>query len=130
MKYLSNSFKSKIFSIGDLIRRVAKEKKHGKKIVMCHGTFDLVHPGHIRHLYYAKEKGDVLIVSLTGDKFVTKKTSGTYVPEDLRVRNIAALELVDYTFIDQDYTPLKSKKLRDFTKRIKMLRTYQFNNSR
>jgi rfaE bifunctional protein kinase chain/domain/rfaE bifunctional protein nucleotidyltransferase chain/domain len=110
MKYLSNSFKSKIFSIGDLVRRVAKEKKHGKKIVMCHGTFDLVHPGHIRHLYYAKEKGDILIVSLTGDKFVTKKTSGTYVPEDLRVRNIAALELVDYTFIDQDYTPIKSIK--------------------
>jgi len=110
MKYLNKIFNSKILSINSLVKKINAKKKQGKKIVMCHGTFDLVHPGHIRHLFYAKEKGDILIVSVTGDKFVTKKSSGTYVPEDLRVRNIAALELVDYTFIDQNYKPIESIK--------------------
>ena len=110
MKYLTKSFKSKILDVSSLTKKIIFEKKRGKKIVMCHGTFDLVHPGHIRHLFYAKEKGDILIVSVTGDAYVTKKSSGTYVPEYLRVRNIAALELVDYTFIDQDYKPIDSIK--------------------
>jgi rfaE bifunctional protein kinase chain/domain len=111
MKYLNKKFNSKILSLNKLLKKISSEKKRGNKIVMCHGTFDLVHPGHIRHLYYAKSKGDILIVSVTGDKFVTKKSSGTYVPEDLRVRNIAALELVDYTFIDHNYKPLDAIKL-------------------
>jgi rfaE bifunctional protein kinase chain/domain len=110
MKYLKKKFNSKILKLNSLIKIILNEKKRGKKVVMCHGTFDLVHPGHIRHLYYAKSKGDILIVSVTGDKFVTKKSSGTYVPEDLRVRNIAALELVDYTFIDHNYKPLEAIK--------------------
>lgn len=110
MKYLKKKFNSKILKLNSLVKIILNEKKKRKKIVMCHGTFDLVHPGHIRHLYYAKSKGDILIVSVTGDKFVTKKSSGTYVPEDLRVRNIAALELVDYTFIDHNYKPLEAIK--------------------
>ena len=43
---------------------------------MCHGTFDIVHPGHIRHLLYAKEKGDTLVVSLICDKFIPKLPIG------------------------------------------------------
>ena len=39
-------------------------------VVMCHGTFDLVHPGHLRHLAYAKSKGAVLAVSITSDEYV------------------------------------------------------------
>ena len=37
-----------------------------KKVIMCHGMFDIVHPGHMRHLLYAKSKADLLIASLTG----------------------------------------------------------------
>lgn len=110
MKYIKKKFNSKILKLNSLVKIISNEKKMGKKVVMCHGTFDLVHPGHIRHLYYAKSKGDILIVSVTGDKFVTKKSSGTYVPENLRVINIAALELVDYTFIDHNYKPLEAIK--------------------
>ena len=39
---------------------------------MCHGVFDLVHPGHIRHLSYAKTQADLLIVSITSDIHVIK----------------------------------------------------------
>ena len=35
------------------------------QVVQCHGCFDIVHPGHIRYLRFAKEQGDVLIVSIT-----------------------------------------------------------------
>ena len=78
-----------------------------KKVALCHGTFDIVHPGHIRHLIYAKEKSDILIVSITSDKHVVKSNDGPYVPEDLRARNIAFLELVDFVTIDYNFKPLK-----------------------
>ena len=43
-----------------------------KKIVMCHGVFDLLHLGHIIHFEEAKKMGDILIVSVTSDKFVNE----------------------------------------------------------
>ena len=41
-----------------------------KKVVQCHGCFDIIHPGHIRYLEQAKSLGDILVVSLTADKFI------------------------------------------------------------
>lgn len=79
-----------------------------KKVIMCHGTFDLVHPGHIRHLLYAKSKGDVLVASLTGDKHIVKANFRPYVPQELRAFNLAALEVVDYVVIDEESTPIKN----------------------
>ena len=38
--------------------------KEGKTVVHCHGVFDLLHPGHIRHFEAAKREGDVLVVTL------------------------------------------------------------------
>jgi len=110
MNYLKTKINTKICTRKKLENIVFKLKKNKKIVVMCHGTFDLVHPGHIRHLFYAKSKGDILIVSITADKFVTKNSKGTYVPEDLRLRNIAALEMVDYTFLDYDFKPINSIK--------------------
>ena len=92
------------------ICEISKSLKNNKKIAMCHGTFDLVHPGHIRHLIYAKNEADVLIVSITSDKHVIKKKDGTYIPENLRAENLAALEFVDYVFIDYNHTPINSIK--------------------
>ena len=45
------------------ILKILKTKK--KKVVLCHGVFDLVHLGHIEHFKSAKSHGDYLIVSLT-----------------------------------------------------------------
>src|SRR5258706_13232546 len=77
-----------------------------KKVIMCHGTFDIVHPGHIRHLLYAKSKGDILIASLTADAHIAKANFRPFVPQELRAFNLAALEVVDYVVIDQDATPI------------------------
>jgi rfaE bifunctional protein kinase chain/domain/rfaE bifunctional protein nucleotidyltransferase chain/domain len=79
-----------------------------KKVIMCHGTFDIVHPGHVRHLLYAASKGDILIASLTGDEHIVKANFRPFVPQELRAFNLAALEMVDYVVIDKDPTPIKN----------------------
>ena len=77
-------------------------RPRAKKVIMCHGTFDVVHPGHIRHLLYAKTKGDILVASLTADEHIKKADFRPFVPEELRAINLAALEMVDYVIIDRD----------------------------
>ena len=79
-----------------------------KKVIMCHGTFDLVHPGHIRHLIYAKSKGDILVASLTSDTHITKANYRPFVPQALRAMNLAALEVVDYVIVDNNVTPIEN----------------------
>lgn len=77
-----------------------------KKVIMCHGVFDVVHPGHLRHLIYAKGKADILVASLTADRHITKGTHRPHVPQDLRALNLAAFEIVDFVLIDPKDKPL------------------------
>jgi len=90
------------------IRDALGPRPRRRKAIMCHGTFDVVHPGHIRHLLYAKTKADILIASLTADEHIKKGNLRPYVPEDLRAINLAALEMVDYVVVDRDPTPLRN----------------------
>lgn len=92
----------------DLINIIGPRPR-GHKVVMCHGMFDIVHPGHIRHLLYAKAQGDTLIASLTCDEFGSKGEGRPYVPQDLRAANLAALEAVDYVLIDNEPEPLATE---------------------
>ena len=82
-----------------------------RKVILCHGTFDLVHPGHLRHLMYARGKADVLVVSITSDAFVSKADYRPFVPQQLRAMNLAALEIVDFVVIDDNPTPLENLAL-------------------
>lgn len=79
-----------------------------QKVIMCHGVFDVVHPGHMRHLVYAKSKADILIASLTADVHNEKGLYRPHVPQDLRAANLAAFEVVDYVIIDESAKPLKN----------------------
>ncbi len=92
------------------IAKIIGGRPRTKKVIMCHGTFDIVHPGHIRHLLYAKTKADVLIASLTADEHIKKGNLRPYIPEDLRAINLAALEMVDYVVIDRDAKPINNLK--------------------
>ena len=97
--------KNKIVSVKELLEKLSGLRKN-KKVALCHGAFDIVHPGHIRHLTYAKLKSDILIASVTSDKYVTKKKEGAYVPESLRSLNLASLEIIDFVIIDNNQEPL------------------------
>ena len=77
-----------------------------KKVIVCHGVFDVVHPGHVRHLVYAKTKADILVITITADKHIKKGIYRPHIPEGLRALNLAAFEMVDYVIIDQESTPI------------------------
>ena len=105
MKFFNKKINKKILYIDSLIKKLSLVKKN-KIVALCHGTFDIVHPGHLRHLTYSKQKSDILIASITADKYVTKKSEGPFVPDHLRAFNLASLELVDFVVIDYNVTPL------------------------
>ena len=79
-----------------------------KTVIICHGVFDVVHPGHVRHLAYAKTRADYLVVSITADRHIKKGTYRPHIPEDLRALNLAAFEMVDFVLIDSEATSLKN----------------------
>ncbi len=88
--------------------------KFKESLVMCHGTFDLVHPGHIRHLLYAsnlKQRNGKLLVSITSDEHIAKGSGRPYFSEDLRAINLAVLEFVDFVYVDDNETPENLIKL-------------------
>lgn len=102
-------YRHKIKTLEELVHAVGPRPRK-KTVIMCHGMFDIVHPGHLRHLMYAKEKADVLVASLTADAHVTKANFRPYVPQELRAANLAALEIVDYVIIDPNPTPIEHIK--------------------
>src|ERR1700683_3725886 len=71
----------------------------GKTVVHCHGFFDIVHPGHIMHLQYARSLGDILVVSVSADSHVNKGVNRPLIPDDLRAASLAALECVDWVSV-------------------------------
>lgn len=91
--------KSKIIAFDQAAALCASLRAKGKVLVQCHGTFDLIHPGHVVHFEEAKALGDILVVTITGEKFVNKGPGRPYFNDQLRSRWLAALECVDYVVI-------------------------------
>lgn len=91
----------KIIDLDEVARRTEGLRAQGKNIVHCHGCFDLMHPGHIKHFQAAKQMGDVLVVTLTPDEYVDKGPNRPVFSQDLRADSIAALECVDYVAINK-----------------------------
>lgn len=90
----------KIREVEDLASKAKKLKALGKKVVLCHGCFDLMHPGHIKYFQAAKKMGDVLMVTVTADAYVDKGPGRPVFNQQLRAESIAALECVDYVAIN------------------------------
>ena len=72
-----------------------------KKIVLCHGVFDLLHIGHIKHFEESKKHGDILIVSLTHDEYINKGPNRPAFNNNHRLSAVAALECVDYVYLNK-----------------------------
>lgn len=97
----------KITHLNDL-EQITRDLKNKKKVVgLCHGTFDLLHIGHIKHFYEAKSKCDILLVTLTPDKYVNKGPGRPLFNEKLRAEAIAALECVDFVAVNHWPTAVK-----------------------
>ena len=106
-KNIKNIYLKKILDASKVLKLIGKPPRK-KKVVMCHGNFDVVHPGHVRHLLYGKSKGEILIVGITADKYIKKGIYRPFVPESLRALNLAAFQMVDYVIIDNNEKPLKN----------------------
>jgi rfaE bifunctional protein nucleotidyltransferase chain/domain len=91
----------KIRGIDELANALAALKAQGKKVVHCHGVFDLLHIGHIKHLEAARKFGDALVVTLTPDRFVNKGPHRPAFPERLRAEALASLVCVDFVAINE-----------------------------
>ncbi|MEM0465181.1 MAG: PfkB family carbohydrate kinase [Candidatus Pacearchaeota archaeon] len=102
---------SKIKSLEELSKIVEDLKKQGKKIVHCHGVFDLIHYGHIMHFIASKKQGDVLVVTLTPDIYVKKGPERPFFNQDIRLRHVAALECVDYVALNKWETAVETIKI-------------------
>ena len=86
----------KIQSLVSLSKIIDTYKKKNKKVVLCHGVFDLLHIGHIKHFQTAKKLGDVLVVTITADKHVNKGPNRPYFNSTLRLEALSALEIIDF----------------------------------
>jgi len=93
--------RKKIRKIEILAEALKEHRNRGQKIVHCHGVFDLLHIGHIRYLEQARRMGDILIVTVTPDRYVDKGPGRPAFTEALRVEAIASLNCVDYVAINQ-----------------------------
>lgn len=100
-------YRHKIKTVEELLEIVGPFPRD-RKVIMCHGVFDVVHPGHVRHLVYAKTKADILVTTITTDKHIDKGIYRPHIPEQLRALNLAAFEMVDYVVIDNEAKPLKN----------------------
>jgi rfaE bifunctional protein nucleotidyltransferase chain/domain len=90
----------KLRSLENLAPILDALRAEGKRIVHCHGVFDLLHIGHVRHFEQARKLGDVLVVTITPDRFVNKGIGRPAFPETLRAEFLASLGCVDFVAVN------------------------------
>ncbi len=101
----------KIKTVEELSKILSRHRDEGKKIVLCHGVFDLLHVGHIRYFNQAKKFGDILVVTLTPDPYVNKGPERPAFTESLRAEAVASLACVDYAAINEWPTAVEAIKV-------------------
>jgi rfaE bifunctional protein nucleotidyltransferase chain/domain len=99
-----------IISLNNLVTELNQLSK-SKIVVLCHGVFDLLHIGHIKYFKEAKSMGDILVVTITPDRYVNKGPGRPAFNEKHRAEAIAALDIVDYVAINEWPTAIETIKL-------------------
>src|SRR5579862_7981458 len=97
----------KICSLEQLLHLRQHAAAAGRVVVHCHGCFDIVHPGHIHYLQFARSLGDMLIVTVSADPQVNKGVNRPLIPDDLRATSLAALECVDLVYVNPNPTAVE-----------------------
>lgn len=101
----------KIKTLEEIAEAIGALRATGKKTVHCHGVFDLLHIGHLRHLNGARRLGDVLVVTITPDHLVNKGPGRPAFTETLRAEALAMLECVDFVAINRWPTAIEVIKM-------------------
>jgi rfaE bifunctional protein nucleotidyltransferase chain/domain len=101
------SMNNKSISPQKLSELRAELREKGLKVALCHGVFDLLHPGHIAHLQEAKGIADILLVSITAAPYVNRGPGRPYFSDELRMQSLAALACVDYVMLVETATALE-----------------------
>ncbi|MBR0711235.1 PfkB family carbohydrate kinase [Bradyrhizobium liaoningense] len=91
----------KIKTLEELGAIARAAQAEGRTVALCHGVFDLVHLGHARHILAARNEADVVIVTITADRFVNKGPGRPIFPENMRAEMLAALGTVDWVGINR-----------------------------
>ena len=97
--------------LNTVVEEITLLKSKSKKVILCHGVFDLLHIGHIKYFKEAKSMGDVLVVSITPDRYVNKGPGRPAFTEKHRLEAIDALGVVDYAFINEWPTAIDTIKI-------------------
>jgi rfaE bifunctional protein nucleotidyltransferase chain/domain len=101
-------YKKKVKDLISVKKEIEALKAQGKRIVFTNGCFDLLHPGHTRYLFAARQLGDYLIVAVNTDRSV-KAIKGAHRPiqsQDERAELLAALSFVDAVILFDEDNPL------------------------
>lgn len=102
----ATSFELKIRTLEGLRQIRMDRYAQWNKVVLAHGCFDLLHPGHLEHLKQAREMGDTLVVSITADAYVGKGPGRPIFPQNKRAAMLAALDFVSAVAIVDSPTAL------------------------
>ena len=93
---------AKIISISQAKNLIIKNKELQMQVGLCHGTFDFIHLGHIRHFKEAKDLCDILFVSITPDRFFAKERVHPLYNENERAEFLSCIDCIDYVLINND----------------------------
>jgi rfaE bifunctional protein kinase chain/domain/rfaE bifunctional protein nucleotidyltransferase chain/domain len=96
----------KIINKNNIDKILYQLRKNNKKIVLCHGVFDLLHYGHLKHFETAKKQGDVLFVSVTHDQFIDKGFNRPFFKNQQRLESLSSISDIDYIILSNSKTAI------------------------
>lgn len=86
--------------LADILDRLQAQMKSGDTVVFVSGNFNILHPGHVRFLQFAKSNGTYLVVGIAPDG-----SPAISVDADMRLAAIQSINVVDFAFVmDNDIT--------------------------
>jgi rfaE bifunctional protein nucleotidyltransferase chain/domain len=98
----------KIHELDSLSQIIEIQKTNGNKIVgLCHGVFDILHYGHIEYFKFAKSKCDLLVVSVTSDRYVGKGPKRPFFNEEIRMKTLEAIDCIDFVCLSNNENSVK-----------------------
>jgi cytidyltransferase-like protein len=92
---MKRSINSKIYEL-EALTSLLDSNFTGKTIGLCHGVFDVLHAGHLRHFEEANKHVDVLVISVTADEFVNKGPGRPLNDLLSRMETLAGIEYIDF----------------------------------